>query len=405
MDTSIAKEYATMGYMRIGIDARMYGPQQTGIGIYIKNIIERVPAADPENEYVIFLRDPFFESWTPASPNVTKVRAPYHWYSYDEQFLFPLQLYRAKLDLVHFPNFNVPLLYRKPYVVTIHDTTPLFFHGHRMTSSWRRMAFDTVFAQGIHKAKKVIAVSEATKRDIMSNIGEKEEHIRAIPLGYDPRLNELAKYDTMGTVFDRFKITAPYLLYAGVWRNHKNIVGLIEAFALARQQSAEDLRLVLVGTEHEHYPEPRLTWERLGIGEYISRPGFVSDAELAALYAHARAYVVPSFSEGFGINGLEAMSFSVPVIAARAGSLPEVYGAAAHYFDPHEPTDMARAITDVFTDDQLRAQLIERGTYLVRSSTWEFPIVEHIALYRQTTAHAKNKKIKEENNATKKDRV
>lgn len=384
--------------MRIGIDARMYGPEQTGIGIYIKNIIDRIPPADPANEYVIFLSDPHFESWRAPSANVRKVRAPYRWYSYAEQLLFPALLYRERLDLVHFPNFNVPILYRKPYVVTIHDTTPLFFHGHRMTAAHRRAAFSFVFAQGIHTAARVIAVSEATKADIARNIGENTDRIRVIPLGYDPRLNQLAEYDTLRQVFDRFKIAQPYLLYAGVWRNHKNLVGLVEAFAILRSRYGHDLRLVLAGTEHEHYPEPRRAWERLGVGDHIVRPGFVSDAELAALYAHAAAYVVPSFAEGFGINGLEAMSFSIPVVASRAGALPEVYGAAAHYFDPHEPDDMARAIHAVLSDEALRTTLIERGAYLVRSSAWELPIASHLHLYREIL-HAKNKKATTESAA------
>lgn len=356
---------------RIGIDARMLGPQQTGIGAYIQQLITRIPAIDPGSHYVFFLREPFFSSWSTTYPNVSVVHAPERWYTLAEQTTFVARLMRARLDVVHFPNFNVPLLYPRPFIVTIHDITPKFFHGHRMTSATRRMAFDTIFSHGITNASRVIAVSEHTKRDILMYFRKKTEDITVIYNGVDERFFARENCGTLSEVRARFGITKPYILYSGVWRNHKNIVGLVEAFHLLREQHGVDCQLVLGGTEHEWYPDARRTWERTGVGSHIIRTGFLDDDDLRMLYSHATAYVLPSFYEGFGLTGLEAMALGTPVAAARTTALPEVYGDAAHYFDPHEPADIARALSELMSDHMLRSTLIARGHERARRYSWD----------------------------------
>jgi glycosyltransferase involved in cell wall biosynthesis len=107
--------------MRIGIDARFYGSLGKGLGRYTEKLIFHLEAIDTDNEYVVFLRRENFDEYIPRSPRFRKVVAQYAWYGLSEQTLFVLLLYRFRFDLVHFPHFNVPLLYRRPFVVTIHD--------------------------------------------------------------------------------------------------------------------------------------------------------------------------------------------------------------------------------------------------------------------------------------------
>jgi len=121
--------------MKIGIDARMFGSQETGIGNYVKNLVTNVLKIDQTNEYVMFMmHDRINDVDIPKARNLKKVTVNSHWYTWSEQLIFPWIIYREKLDLMHFTHFNVPIFYRKPFITTIHDVTPLFFPGHKMNS-------------------------------------------------------------------------------------------------------------------------------------------------------------------------------------------------------------------------------------------------------------------------------
>jgi len=140
--------------MKIGIDARMYGQSVTGIGIYTKHLIENLIEIDSNNEYVIFLLPENYEKFKTDKKNVKKIKIDIHWYSWAEQIKFPFVLMREKIDLMHFPHFNVPILYPKKYIATIHDITPKFFPGHlRKKSLKRRIGYWLVFKIGIKRAK------------------------------------------------------------------------------------------------------------------------------------------------------------------------------------------------------------------------------------------------------------
>jgi len=269
--------------LKIGIDARMYGARQTGIGNYIKHLIEYLAKLDKENEYTIFLLKSEFEKFKFPASNFKKQKVSAHWYSWREQFILPFEFKKAKVDLMHFPHFNRPILYPTKNVVTIHDLTPKFFPGHKMNSPVRKAGFWLTFSQTVKKAKKIIAVSKATKKDIIKYFKISPEKIKVIYEG---------------------TITKPFILYVGVWRNHKNMVGLIKAFNTLLRKYQLDYQLVLTGEENLYYPEIRKTWENLGLEKNIIRPGFVSKEELTCLYNEASLCVIPSFYEGFGLVGL-----------------------------------------------------------------------------------------------------
>src|SRR3989344_2347227 len=120
---------------RIGIDARFYGPEGTGIGRYVEKLLENLELLDQKNDYFVFLRSSNFHIYNPKKPNFIKIKADAHWYSVKEQIIMPAILVKEKLDLVHFPHFNAPLLYPGKFVVTIHDLTKSNFGSS--TSSTR----------------------------------------------------------------------------------------------------------------------------------------------------------------------------------------------------------------------------------------------------------------------------
>jgi hypothetical protein len=151
--------------MRIGIDARFFGPKDKGFGRYTENLIKELEKiSNGEMEFFIFLRKNSFNEYVSQNKNFHKVLADYKWYGIKEQILFPLQLKKYKLDLMHFAHFNVPILYRKKFIVTIHDLILRYFPIRRGIKFW---AYKIVFKYAIKNSEKVVTISEYTKRDIL----------------------------------------------------------------------------------------------------------------------------------------------------------------------------------------------------------------------------------------------
>ena len=160
--------------MRIGIDARMYGPSQTGIGNYTKFLIENLALLSENShrkiKFFIFLRKYGFNEFKEPNKNFIKVLANYSWYSFEEQIKFPFLLYKHKIDLMHFTHFNAPIFYKKPFIVTIHDLTPKFFPGPLIGKYWhRRFAYNITLKNAIKKSRYIITPSKFTKNDILKH--------------------------------------------------------------------------------------------------------------------------------------------------------------------------------------------------------------------------------------------
>lgn len=356
----------------IGIDARMYGAEQTGIGNYIRNLIANLAAIDRKNRYIVFLSDKEFSKFVLPGPNFKKVRATGRWYSWREQIILPLEFLRERPDLMHFPHFNSPVLYPGKSVVTIHDITPFFFPGHKMNSVLRRNAFKLVFGASVKKARKVIAVSGSTKSDITKHFGVKPDKIAVIHEGVSGDFKILPNRGKIKEYLARqYGIKKPFIFYAGVWRNHKNIVGLLRAFALLKKILGQKYQLVLGGKEDPYYPEVGKTITDLNLESDVIRPGFIRDEEMAMFYNACSLFAIPSFYEGFGLVGLEAFACGAPVVSSNTTSLPEVLGRAALYFDPHDPEQMAEVMKGVLTDDKKKSFLIEEGFRQVKKYSWE----------------------------------
>ena len=159
--------------MRIGIDARFYGPSGgKGIGRYTQQLIANLEKIDNENEYFIFLRQENFDLYQPKNKKFHKILADYRWYSFEEQVYFPFKLYKLRLDLVHFLHFNIPLLYFRKFIVTIHDLIHRKSSRESSTLSWlafyfKKLAYSVVIKSAIRKSKKIITVSNFSKQEII----------------------------------------------------------------------------------------------------------------------------------------------------------------------------------------------------------------------------------------------
>src|SRR3972149_1020284 len=162
---------------RIGIDARFFGPEGTGIGRYLEKLLENLEVLDTENEYFVFLRKSNFPLYNPKNPNFTKIMADAHWYSLKEQVIMPQVLLKEKLDLVHFPQVNIPLLYPKKFVVTLHDLTKINFKDKAATTRAlpiylaKHLAFSITLRQALNRAEKIFVPSNFVKNEIAKALG------------------------------------------------------------------------------------------------------------------------------------------------------------------------------------------------------------------------------------------
>ena len=362
----------------IGIDARMYGAAQTGIGTYIEYLIKNLLEADKNNFYKIFLMEPEFGNFKIIQENVEKIKVNSRWYGWREQLILPWQMARKKVDLMHFPHFNVPIAYRKKFIVTIHDLTPLYFPGRKMGGSrFRKNVFKFVFGNAVRKAEKIIAVSNYTKNDLMKNFSVDEKKIKVIYEG----IKKMSAQGGLTLGWEKYGIKKPYILYVGVWRQHKNLVGLIKAFDILIKKYNMDLQLVLVGSEDPYYPEIRRAWEDLTLENRIATPGFLKDEEMTGFYQNAVLFVIPSFAEGFGFVPLEAAAAGTPVVSSNVTSLPEILGDGAIYFNPYDINDMAEKMRIVLLDADLRNKLVSKARENLKKYSWQKMARETLELY------------------------
>jgi glycosyltransferase involved in cell wall biosynthesis len=357
--------------MKIGIDARMYGVSFTGIGRYTSELIKNLAQLDDKHEFVVFMRKEAYNSFTPPNERFKKILADYPHYSFSEQFGFLSALNKEKLDLMHFTHFNAPIFYKRPFIVTIHDLTLSFFPGKKMTSQIERLAYYVVIRNVTKKAKKIIAVSNNTKKDLIEAFKIPEDKIEVIYNGVSPKFGD-TEPTLRPDMMKKLGLQKPYFLYTGVWRDHKNIVGMIKAFNEFNKEVGNQYNLVITGPYNATYHEIPDTVRELGIENEVHLVGLVSDPDLFALYKYAIAYVFPSFYEGFGLPPLEAMQCGTPVIASRTSATPEICGQGnALFFDPYDLKDMKLAMRLVATDPPIRQHLVDNGFERVKDFSWE----------------------------------
>jgi len=377
---------------RIGIDGRMYRPGATGIGRYIFEITKKIFEFDTENDYFLFLNEEAFLKFECNNPKVTKIKTDANYYSLSEQTIFLKDLINYNLDLVHFTHFNAPILYNKPFIVTIHDLTLSKFPGQKMNSFIHRAAYNLTIKTITKKADRIISVSENTKQDIESILGIDGNKIDVIYEGITEKFIKTKDAKVIKNVRDKFMIKGDYILYVGVWRNHKNLVGLIKAFDAFKSKVDKDIKLLVTGKEDNiHYPEVRKTIDNCLNKSDIITPGFVSEDDLVVLYSEANALVNPSFYEGFGFPPLEAMSCETPVVLSDASCHREICGDAALYFDPNNLIDIALNLEKVVYDKKVISILKKNAKERVKIFKWDDAAKKTYQIYLDILANHKNK--------------
>jgi len=353
--------------MRIGIDVRMWS--ESGIGRYIRNLIKNIVTTDA-HQYVLFgLSKDWDEiSSTIGKGNIRFVAADFGWYSFEEQIHLPILLYRENLDLAHFPHFNIPIFYFKPFVVTIHDLTHFSFDMQRASTlpfflyKIKQLAYQATFSQAIVRSKQIITVSNYVKDQIIKKFKVDATRISVI---YEAADDLAMSSETSFNIEPK-----QYFFYVGNAHPHKNIEFLLRAFAIFRKQHSE-YSLVLAGKQNYFWKQVMQYAAEQNLSEQVIFKGYVSDSELKSLYSGATAFVFPSLSEGFGLPVLEAMLHRCPVLSSSATCLPEIAGNAALYFDPKLESSLVAGMERLTGDVEFRDALITQGMEQVAKYNWK----------------------------------
>jgi glycosyltransferase involved in cell wall biosynthesis len=266
-----------------------------------------------------------------------------------------------------------------PTVLTVHD---LIFRQlpqhHKRLNRWYLNLTMPLYCR---RASRIIAVSEAARRDLIAAYGVPSEKITVIYEAADPRFCPQSAV-AVASALARYDLPARYLLFVGTIEPRKNLDRLLAAFERIYREGLSDA-LVIVGKRGWLTDDFFAALEHSPVREHVIFPGFVPDADLPAVYSGAQALVLPSLCEGFGLPVLEAMACRTPVICSNTSSLPEVAGDAALLIDPTDVDQIAGAITRVLTDSALSEQMRVRGEAQAARFSWERTAEETLAVYHQ----------------------
>lgn len=365
--------------MKIAFDLRRV--RNPGIGRYMKCLVEAVLACALEHEYLLIVPPEATGIIRTSGGRVEEIVSTLKYYSVREQIEIPRILRRHRVDLLHSPHFNVPLMSPCPVVATLHDVIYLACRED-LPSRLGRLYYRAMMEAAVRRADRVITVSEFSRSDITRYLSLSPQKIDVIHPAVDPRFTRMDDRKQVERVLALHGIKQDYVLYTGICKPRKNHAGLLRAFRyfLGMGQQAQ---LVIAGpTDEGEGPLHALAVE-LGVSRQVVFTGLVDDTDLRALYTGARAYVCPSLYEGFGFTVLEAMACGAPVVSSRETSLPEVAGDAALYADARNPEEFGAAIHRVFTDAALRKQLVDSGNRNLARFSWELAADRTLRVYEQ----------------------
>lgn len=383
--------------MRIGFDYRMGGSLHSGIGRYAFEILNHILSKNTTDDFVIFYNPKsviqedlnLFSKYS----RVELVPVLARHYSYAEQFIFLFALNKARLDIVHFPNFNIPIFYQKPFVVTIHDVVHHKISGHKPSTYFKFLVYKKIIETAARKSKRIITVSESSKKDIAEIL---KVDLKKIVVTYEGSTIKPVEHKIIEKVKNSFLLTKPYFLFVGTLERKKNLTGLAQGFERFLSKYKFDMDLVIAGKVDKYYPEIKFQVLDIMKNEHVIFTDYISDEQLSALYQGAFAYTNASIHEGFGLPGVEAMSFGLPLIVSNIETFNEIYDNAALYFDPHNADDMAEKFYILAKDVEFHRQMQEKSARRSVQFDWAVAATQTLEIYHDSLLIPKTAKIEED---------
>lgn len=373
--------------MRIGFDLRPFLREETGVGVYFKNLLFELARIDTDDEYILFSaswKDRFPAAKLPPFKNrrFRDLRWPvkgvnFAWYRLGRPRLDTI--FGTRLDLTHSPTpLILPTAGKK--IVTVCDLFFMDFPGRADKEARRYFLKRT--ESSLRRADGIVTISEFTKKALIDRFGIGDERIKVTYLGLNDIFKEPAGAGAVDTARRKFDLPEGFLLFVGASEPRKNLPRLIDALAVVHARFGK-IPLVVVGRAGADQATLLDRIRSRGLERWIRLLGYLPDPDIRDLYHAASALVFPSYCEGFGLPLLEAMACGLPVAASGVSALPEIGGEAAVYFDPENAEDMAAKIILILGDDRLRASLQAKGRERAKAFTWQKTARETLSFYRQ----------------------
>jgi glycosyltransferase involved in cell wall biosynthesis len=361
--------------MRVGFDARWYN--DSGVGAYVAGLLRALAAANREWDLVIY-EHPQNPVPSLEGHGVTKVSVRAPKYSFSEHGELRSRVREDQLDIFHSPFYPIPIALGCPVVVTIHDLIPFRFRLYPWLKQWM---VKTGYRSAVRRARHIIAVSQHTADDLRGLLAVPAEQVtvihNAVPADC---FRSCGPGDELDQLKKKYGLHLPYVIASSArnWRT-KNLEGALEALELARKAGA-DFQTVVYGPNEGL---DALNAEQRWPGLNLRRTGYLEAADLAALFRHAQAFIMPSLYEGFGLPVLEAMSCGCAVVTSNAGSLAEVAGAGAQTFAPGDTAGMARAIAGLLVSPEELSRWKAASLHRAADFSWETAASRTISVYHQ----------------------
>lgn len=362
--------------MHIGFDARLTYYRHGGISTYVRRLVEALERLDRSNEYTVFHSRKARESLVTRFHRA-KLWTPCH--HRFERIALSAELARFNLDVLHSPDFIPPLHGARHQVITVHDLS--FLRYPQFLTAESRRYYNGQINRAVRQADHIVAISEATKTDIVNMLGVAPAKITVHLLGVDESFKPLPQTDLQRYRIE-LQLPPKYILFVGTFEPRKNIRGLLDAYYQLVARLPETPPLVLAGQRGWLFDETMDYIDTLKLGSRIQWRENVPQAAMSALYNMASLLVMPSFYEGFGFPALEAMACGTVPLVSNRSSLPEVVGDVGLQVNPDDPAALADAMEYTLTHPGWMAQMQQAGRERASTFTWERTAALVLSVYQ-----------------------
>ena len=368
--------------VRIGVDARSLSEPITGIGRYTLSLLELM-VLDKSHEWMLYSHRPLLHGNWSQSNIVVRVWNLPKWARVLRmlwaQSILPFWAKQDDIDLFWSPAHRLPRYLSKSIasVVTIHDL--VWRHAPETMRPFSRFLDARFMPEAISLADQVIAVSKATKDDLIFEVPEAKDKVNVVYEANSLDFGSPSKFD---------KVDGESILFVGTLEPRKNLRRLLEAYSLLSDSIRDKHSLIIVGGKGWGNEDINAIIEQLNVKKFVKVLGYLSNKELVVAYSQAYLFVMPSLYEGFGLPVLEAMSLGIPVVTSNTSSLPEIVGSTAILVNPKSVSSIKNGIEEVLMDITLRQKLSKASLERSKLFSWDKASKETIEVFEQALSNS-----------------
>jgi len=369
--------------VRLGIDSRdAFAEHPRGVGKALSELIHHLLPLVSDWEVNLYTIRAGNIEFAPARTKRVDIRGDR--FNAWEQIRLPLAALTSRLDLLHCPSQTAPFTAPCPIVLTVHDLIPI-----RIVDGWSPTMvkrFARCLAQSVRKARRIIAISEFTKKELLSTFDIPENKIDVVRWGIDRKVGEIPSKEFWERLCQEYGIRLPFFVAFGGEAPRKNVPRILEALNFFVREVNRDVQLLLLGVPALARAKFAAIAERLGVSRNMIQIGYIADSTVAALLARSEGLVYASLYEGFGLPILEAMAAGSPVITSSVTSMPEIAGNAALLIDPYNPHSIKDAMRACYLNEPIKLGMRQKGLDRIKSFPWKRSAELTFATYKRALA-------------------